>query len=322
MNLGSIGYQVELEQFEGPLALLLYLIRKEEIDIYDIPIQRITQQYLDYIKKMKELDLEVAGEFVAMAATLIHIKSRMLLPTYDENGEVVEVEDPRKELVQKLLEYQKYQEAAQKLYERPLKGRDFWLRGIREEIEDDREEEILLEEENALFALISEYRKVIRNQKTNVHKVGQKEQSIAHRITEIRNLLNPGERTTLWQILDNETGEKKLLITFLSLLELGKMGFVSLFQSEPYADIHIDAKKEIDNDAISNVEEYDAAAAEAVAEQLMSGDVSELIEENEELPEEPEHVVLDEPVIEEDMATDEEILLEEARIASEVDLHE
>ena len=103
---------IQLERFEGPMGLLLHLIRKEEMDIFDIKINEITTQYLEYIKLMKELDLEVAGEFVAMAATLIHIKSRMLLPQYDENGEVVENADPRKELVQRLLEYQKFQEAA------------------------------------------------------------------------------------------------------------------------------------------------------------------------------------------------------------------
>ena len=101
---------VQLDQFEGPLGLLLYLIRKEEMDIYDIEIHRITSQYLSYIKQLPSLDLEQAGEFCAMAASLIQIKSKMLLPNYDENGEEIEEEDPRKPLVQKLLEYQKYQE--------------------------------------------------------------------------------------------------------------------------------------------------------------------------------------------------------------------
>src|SRR5216110_3153130 len=101
-----MSINIQLPKFEGPLGLLLYLIRKEEMDIFDIKINEITKQYLDYIKLMQELDLEVAGEFVAMASTLIHIKSRMLLPSYDENGEIIENEDPRKELVQRLLEYQ------------------------------------------------------------------------------------------------------------------------------------------------------------------------------------------------------------------------
>src|SRR5690606_23946220 len=114
----------------------------------------------EYIKMMKEFDIEVAGEFIAMAATLIQIKSRMLLPQYDENGEIVEQEDPRKELVQKLLEYQKYQEAAKLLYDRPLVGRDLWLRGSRERLEP-KSEEIEIEE-SGLFSLISAYRRMVR----------------------------------------------------------------------------------------------------------------------------------------------------------------
>src|SRR5689334_12160544 len=109
------------------------------MDIMDIKILEITQQYMEYLKTMRELDLEVAGDFIAMAATLLQIKSRMLLPTYDENGEIIESEDPRRELVQRLLEYQKYQEAAKMLYDRPLLGKDFWAKGVREEVEKPEE---------------------------------------------------------------------------------------------------------------------------------------------------------------------------------------
>ena len=253
------------------MALLLHLIRKEEMDIYDIPIQKITLQYLEYIKKMQQLDLEFAGEFVSMAATLIHIKSRMLLPTYDENGEVVENEDPRKELVQKLLEYQKYQEAAQKLYERPLMGRDFWSKGAREQITPDGEGEVVVSEDNALFALIRSYRTVVRALQRGIHRVAGKSQSIAQRILELRDRLVPGQRTTMRELIVNsEAYGEKLLITFLSLLELGKMGFISLFQSEVYADIHVDVKKEINRDVVANVEEYDARNSQAVADALVA----------------------------------------------------
>ena len=103
-----MSINIQLERFEGPLGLLLYLIRKEEMDIFDINVHHITRQYLEYIREMKRLDLEVAGEFVSMASTLIHIKARMLLPQYNEEGEILEDQDPRKELVQKLLEYQIY----------------------------------------------------------------------------------------------------------------------------------------------------------------------------------------------------------------------
>src|SRR5262245_29769059 len=113
-----MSIRVQLAHFEGPLGLLLYLIRKNEMDIYDIEINLITKQYLDYIKNMKKLDLEVAGDFIAMAATLIQIKSKMLLPQHSETGEETDVEDPRKGLVQRLLEYQQYQNISKQLNSR------------------------------------------------------------------------------------------------------------------------------------------------------------------------------------------------------------
>ncbi|MGE5086571.1 MAG: segregation and condensation protein A [Bacillota bacterium] len=259
---------VQLPKFEGPLGLLLYLIRKEEMDIMDIKIHEITKQYLDYIKLMKELDLEVAGEFISMASTLIQIKSRMLLPQYDENGEVIEQEDPRKELVQKLLEYQKYQEAAKLLYDRPLVGRDVWLRGTRERL-DEKEEEIILED-NALFSLISSYRRVLRAVKKKVHQVTAKAQSIASRVLEIKDRLVVGQRTTMMDLVTaTEDRARQALITFLSLLELGKMGFVGLYQTEVYSDIWIDTKKPIETDVLSRVEEYDSMNADQIAAKMM-----------------------------------------------------
>lgn len=281
---------VQLPKFEGPLGLLLYLIRKEEMDIMDIKIHEITKQYLDYIKLMKELDLEVAGEFIAMASTLIQIKSRMLLPQYDENGEVVEVEDPRKELVQKLLEYQKYQEAAKLLYDRPLVGRDVWLRGSRESLAP-KEDEIVLED-NALFSLIASYRKALRTMKKKVHEVAAKAQSIASRVLEIKDRLIVGQKVTLMDLVNaTEDRARQALITFLSLLELGKMGFVSMYQTEVYADIWVDTKKPIETDVLSRVEEYDSMRADEVAAEMMRESQKvvaeeDLLADNEELPEE------------------------------------
>lgn len=259
---------VHLPKFEGPLGLLLYLIRKEEMDIMDIKIHDITKEYLEYIKLMKELDLEVAGEFVAMASTLIQIKSRMLLPQYGDNGEVIEQEDPRKELVQKLLEYQKYQEASKLLYERPLVGRDVWLRGFRESL-DTKEEEIVLED-NALFSLIATYRKALRVMKKKIHQVTAKAQSISSRILEIKDRLIVGHKVTLMELVNaTEDRARQTLITFLSLLELGKMGFVGIYQTEAYSDIWVDPKKPIETDVLSRVEEYDSVSSDVVAAKMM-----------------------------------------------------
>ncbi len=265
-----MNLSIHIPQFEGPLALLLYLIRKEEMDIFDININLITTQYLEYIKKMKEFDLEVAGDFISMAATLIEIKSKLLLPNYNQEGEDEEAQDPRKELVQKLVEYQKFQEASKKLYDRPLLGRDVFRRGKSEAFLSDEEGEIILDE-GGLFSLIAYYRNSIRKMKKAIHRVARKTRSIASRILEIKDRLIVGQRVLLHELITTvEHKKEELLITFLSCLELGKMGLVTVYQSEVYGDIYLTAKREINNDAVGRVEEYDSYGAEAIADSLMA----------------------------------------------------
>lgn len=303
---------IQLPQFEGPLGLLLYLIRKEEMDIMDINIHEITSQYLEFMKIMKELDLDLAGEFIAMAATLIHIKSRMLLPQYDENGELQEVEDPRRELVQKLLEYQKYQEAARLLYERPLLGRDCWPRGQRESIAPP-EEEIEVEEQG-LYSLIATYRKLLRSAQNKIHQVAAKTQSIASRILEMRDRLVQGQRVAFQDLIDAfENRSRQILITFLSLLELGKLGFVNLYQAEAYSEIWIEARRPIESDVISRVEEYDSVLPLSGE---IQGTVSELEEGSVEISSSDE-----EPLSSDEMASDEDILRAELEISGEGERH-
>ena len=282
-----MNLRVQLEQFEGPLDLLLYLIRKEEMDIFDINIVQITKQYLDFIKLMKEFDLEVAGDFIAMASTLIQIKSRMLLPQYDENGEIVETEDPRKELVQKLLEYEKYKEASKLLYDRPLLNRDQWARGMREKIEAPNEEIEL--EDNALFSLIGMYRKAMKTLHKRVHKVNVKLQSISNRILEMRDRLVVGKQVTMSElfnqsITDMKEKSRNVLITFLSLLELGKLEYVSLFQTENYGDIYVNTKKPIEDDVVSKAENYDNINADQIAMNLLNKVSIEEFEKDDGLP--------------------------------------
>jgi segregation and condensation protein A len=256
MSLSALNLRVQLPLFEGPLALLLYLIRKEEMDIMDIKIHQITHQYLEYVKMMREMDLEVAGEFVSMAATLIQIKSQMLLPYYNEQGEEIVEEDPRKVLVQKLIEYQKYQEAAALLTERPWLGRDVYPRGIREKF-DFQEPEMDMEE-NALFSLIATFRKVIRAAEKRVHKVAKKLQSIASRISEMKSDLVLNVKIPLRSLLKKvDERRSELLITFLSSLEMAKMGFVKLFQSDTFEEIYIEAVRNLEDLSLSRVEEYD-----------------------------------------------------------------
>lgn len=252
-----MSLHIQIEHFEGPMALLLHLIRKEEMNIFNINVHQITRQYLDYIKSIKKLDLELAGEFITMAATLIHIKSKMLLPQYDEEGEEVE-EDPREGLAQQLLEYERYKEGADKLYEMSLLGRDVFVRGQKINL-PKVEEGIVIEEENALFALISSYRWAVKKVKQTTYKVFEDLQSISERILEINKLINRGKvllRELLSPKISAEKRGNQMLVTFLSLLELSKMGFISLFQAENFSDIHIESRKQIDGDVISQLKEY------------------------------------------------------------------
>lgn len=347
-----MSIRVQLQQFEGPLDLLLYLIRKDEMDIFNINVTEITKQYLEFIKMMKEFDIEVAGDFIAMASTLIQIKSRMLLPQYDENGEIVETEDPRKELVQKLLEYEKFKEAAKALYERPLLNRDQWARGLREKM-DVADDEIELED-NALFSLIGSYRKMIKASLKRIHKVTVKLQSIGHRILEMKDLLVVGKQITMQELYNHSITEVKersrnVLITFLSLLELGKMGYVSLYQTENYGDVYVNPNKPVEGDVLSRVEEYGNINADQVAENLFHKSNILTEEEIENIDAEPVNFELqdggvnaqteqlsfeqtfaanlidgDNLSLSEDIASDDEILAAEMEIDSadiELDLH-
>jgi len=232
------------------------------MNVYDIEIHKITEQYLAYIKMMKELNLEVAGDFVAMAANLIHIKSKMLLPQYDEEGLPVE-EDPRQELVSRLLEYERFQQAGKSLYDRQLLGREVFARGFK--LETTAADPTIILDEGGLFALIGLYRKAIKKIKKNVHVVMEKTQSLSSRILEIRDRLIPGYRVRFDQLIhENERTKPKWIITFMSMLELGRLGFVSIFQNEAYGPIHIDTKKTIERDVVSQVQELEAQELQAL----------------------------------------------------------
>jgi len=254
--------KVSLDHFEGPLALLLYLIRKEEMDILNINIVQITDQYLSFVKNMRTLDLETAGDFIAMAATLIQIKSKLLMPQEILDEDEDEGEDPRKGLVDQLLEYKKFQEAGAALYEKSLLGRDVWSKGFREK-NLKRPDDVVKVDDNPLYALILHYKKALKTVKKTVHRVGAKIQSIASRVMEIKKALLTEKKSSL-QVLSELPSDfttdksSRLLITFLSMLELSKMGFVHLFQSQNYSDIHLTVIKDLTGDVVSQVEDYES----------------------------------------------------------------
>ncbi len=227
-------YKVKLDVFEGPLDLLLYLIRKNQIDIYDIPIAEITQQYLDMLDLMRALNLDVAGEFLVMAATLTHIKSKMLLPV-SQNGEVEEdEEDPRKELVDRLLEYERYKEAAKSLEGSDILDRDVFTRTATEDEQDG-------ELELSLFELIEALQQVLRKSPHElIHEITLERISIEEKITEILERLDTsGGEVEFVSLFTGEVIKEVVIITFLAVLELVKMRMIKVYQRKAFHPIKI-----------------------------------------------------------------------------------
>ncbi len=230
------GYTFRLEGFEGPLDLLLHLIQKNELDIFNIPIALITEQYLEYLQLMKVLNLDTAGEYLLMASTLLHIKSRMLLPRSSE-GEEEEEEDPRAELVRRLLEYQKYKEAAGELEKRPLLDRDVFIRLAPTESEEPEEERI----EVNLFDLLEAFREVLKRVKSEtVHEVILEQLSVEDKIEEILTLLEKENRSMAFhRLFPEEASRRVVVVTLLAILELVKMKRIRIFQMAPFETIRI-----------------------------------------------------------------------------------
>jgi len=230
------SYTVRLEMFEGPLDLLLHLIRKNEINIADIPIALITEQYLDYLKVMKVLNLDIAGEYLLMASTLLHIKSKMLLPSITEEDEEAG-EDPRAELVRRLLEYQKYKEAAVELERRPLVDRDVFMRTSPVDTEGPEEERI----EVSLFDLLEVFRKLLEKARPeSFHEVSLEPITVEEKIQEILSLLQREKQSVAFHTLfPEEASRQVLVVTFLAILELVKMKLVRLFQMAPFETIRV-----------------------------------------------------------------------------------
>jgi segregation and condensation protein A len=234
---GDHPYTVRLEMFEGPLDLLLHLIRKNEISITDIPIALITEQYLDYLKLMKELNLDGAGEYLLMASTLIHIKSKMLLPTSPEEEEEGG-EDPRAELVRRLLEYQTYKEAATELERRPLLDRDVFIRTVPLETEEPEQEEKI---DVNLFELLEAFRRVLERAKPEIfHEVMLEQITVEERIQDILSLLQRENRSVaFYRLFPEQASRKVIVVTLLAILELVKMKLVRVFQMAPFETIRI-----------------------------------------------------------------------------------
>lgn len=225
-----MSYEVKLEVFEGPLDLLLHLIKKNEVNIYDIPISLVTQQYLEYVDLMKDLNLEIAGEFLLMAATLTHIKSKMLLPREEKAGEDEEAEDPRAELIRKLLEYKSFKEVAEELGKREDTWRDVFYNPPDKSIED--EEEVFIEV--GLFDLLEAFREMLEKipDKSSIEIVSD-ELTVRERMTLIIEKLDAAasDGITLLKLLEDECTRRTIVVTFLALLELARLRLIKLMQA-------------------------------------------------------------------------------------------
>jgi segregation and condensation protein A len=227
-------YRVDLAVFHGPLDLLLYLIRKEEVDIYDIPIARITRQYLKYIELMQVLNLEIAGEFILMAATLIRIKTRMLLPRTETEEEEM---DPREELVLALIEYKKYREAGEMLRERALLEQ---RRYIPPSPLEDMPSRVDVSPATTLYDLLMAFRDVLaQKREVAIHEVHFEEVSIEDRIAHIIEYLRGHEVVSFAELFADVPRKIVAIVTFVALLELVRAHRVSIRQSTPFAKLRV-----------------------------------------------------------------------------------
>jgi len=230
-------YEVRLEIFEGPLDLLLHLVRKNEVDIFDIPIAVITDQYLEYLDMMKSLNVAVAGDFLVMASTLIHIKSRMLLPELQEDEE----EDPRVEITRPLLEYLRLKEIAGELSEREMLDRDVFARQFSGEFKTQFKGEDTLLDVN-LFQLMDAFKRIIDQRLPGIQLKFQVEKwSLKDKMSHVMDLLKTRGALFFSDLFIDDRTISEFIITFLSLLELVQMGLVRIFQTHPDADIKLEA---------------------------------------------------------------------------------
>ena len=232
-------YKVELDIFEGPLDLLLYLIQKNEVDIYDIPIETITTQYMEYLHVMRMLDLNIAGEFIVMAATLMMIKSRMLLPE-DERPEVEEEEeDPRWDLVRQLVEYKKFKDAAAELLEKEIFQENVFALGAPEIIEDPTEAGLVLEDVS-LFDLIHAFNEVLKRAKPEeIGVIVAETFTVADKIDEILKTVRTRKKITFSSLFRADASRNEIICTFLALLELIRLNQVQARQDEQFGEIII-----------------------------------------------------------------------------------
>jgi len=237
----EVDYKVKLEIFEGPLDLLLYLIKRDEIDIYDISIERITRQYLEYLQAFKELKIDIAGEFVVMAAKLIYLKSRSLLPLDQQPPEEdADEDDPRWDLIRQLIEYKKFKEAAAQLHDRALEQERIFVRnGGSAQISDAP----LPLHEVGIFQLIYAFREVIKRveAREDLQEIFGERFTVSEKIEKILERVGDGASVRFSELFGQIASRVEIVVTFLALLELIRLNQVRVLQRKMFDEIEIAA---------------------------------------------------------------------------------
>lgn len=275
-----MSYKLKLDTFEGPLDLLLFLIKKNDIDICDIPIVKVTDQYLEYIDMMKMLDLEIVGEFLVMAATLLQIKSRMLLPP-DPSGLEEEEIDPREQLVERLQEYRIFKEIAEQLKGKEGERQNFFTRQVdeeaRKELENDAREVYF---EASLFDLINAFSAALNKMKDDkVYEVEKEEFTVEQKIHDILHTLLKESRLLLTDIFAQAKSKVEMIVSFMAILELIRLKEVVVAQKRLFSDIEVLRNRE---NVISRVEKVVSVVPQVDVV------IDQVIESAEELQPEPE----------------------------------
>ena len=236
--------QFVINDFEGPLDLLLHLIKVSKMDIYDISIEEITKQYLSFIQEMKKLNLDIASEYLVMASELIEIKSKLLLPTKEELDEDEYEEDPKEALINRLLEYNKYKEMIETFKELENERKDIFTKepinlSMYQDNEVKNDNDISLED---LLNALNEFLKQKEDSKPRETKITKKELSVTQRTNQIRDVLKKKKRVSFFDLFDIKTKEY-VVVTFLSILEMAKFGEITIKQEDNFKNIIIDSKE-------------------------------------------------------------------------------
>jgi segregation and condensation protein A len=270
-------YRIKLEIFEGPLDLLLFLIKKHEIDIYDIPIAHITKEYLEYLKLMEQLDIAVAGDFLVMASTLIYIKSKMLLPPDPKlEGDADLNEDPRAELVERLLEYQKYKSASQMLYSRFEIESAVYTRGA---LETDKSNP---EVSATVFDLLRVFNEILKRAESKLEmEIARDEVTMSEKLAQIHALLDSNDEINVRDLFEASRSKRELILTFLAFLELVKEWKVYIVQRELFGDIFARKRTESPLTLEMNLPEQSIGAVEEIPPAVPTSGETEVPEQEE-----------------------------------------